>query len=32
MQCSDGRCIPGEYVCDKLSDCPNGEDELNCPG
>jgi len=25
------QCIPKTMVCDGVSDCPNGEDERNCP-
>lgn len=25
-------CIPHEFVCDHQTDCPKGEDELNCFG
>ncbi|XP_028403857.1 mucin-2-like isoform X2 [Dendronephthya gigantea] len=28
--CSDGRCILKSWVCDKVKDCPSGEDEANC--
>ena len=32
FECSDGTCIPYEWVCDNIySDCPEQEDELNCP-
>lgn len=24
-------CIRASQVCDKKKDCPNGEDEMNCP-
>lgn len=29
--CDSGRCISKSYVCDSFPDCPNGEDEVNCP-
>ncbi|KAL5007269.1 hypothetical protein ScPMuIL_016075 [Solemya velum] len=32
MQCSDCMCIHQYEICDGLEDCPEGEDELNCPG
>lgn len=28
--CNDSRCIPDQWVCDKVPDCDDGEDELNC--
>lgn len=28
--CSDGRCIPNRFVCDRKIDCLNGEDEHDC--
>lgn len=32
FQCSSSNeCIPLSQQCDGLSDCPNNEDELNCP-
>lgn len=31
FMCDSGRCISKAYVCDDTKDCPNGEDELNCP-
>ena len=33
MRCSSGnKCIPEQWVCDVWSDCPDNEDEANCPG
>ncbi|KAL5006766.1 hypothetical protein ScPMuIL_015572 [Solemya velum] len=32
MQCSDCMCIHQYEICDGLEDCPEGEDENNCPG
>ena len=32
FQCSDQLCLPAASVCDGVSDCRQGEDELNCPG
>ncbi|XP_071537001.1 G-protein coupled receptor GRL101-like [Panulirus ornatus] len=29
--CSDGRCIPATFLCDKKVDCLHGEDEHDCP-
>lgn len=26
------KCIPGFLLCDSVKDCPNGEDEVHCPG
>ncbi|KAK3768071.1 hypothetical protein RRG08_045889 [Elysia crispata] len=28
--CSNGRCIPKEYICDGYNDCNNNDDEKNC--
>ena len=30
LQCNQGQCITRRWLCDGDSDCPNGEDELNC--
>ncbi|XP_068207436.1 G-protein coupled receptor GRL101-like [Palaemon carinicauda] len=30
FQCSDGRCLPGDVVCNREADCLNGEDEEGC--
>lgn len=30
FRCSNGRCINNTQLCNFISDCPNGEDELNC--
>ncbi len=30
FKCHNSFCIPYRYVCDGRSDCPSGEDELNC--
>ncbi|XP_077987316.1 uncharacterized protein LOC144441921 [Glandiceps talaboti] len=27
----DQQCIPQDFVCDQISDCPNSEDETGCP-
>nr|ARK36624.1 G-protein coupled receptor GRL101 [Sagmariasus verreauxi] len=29
--CSDGRCIPVRFLCDRKIDCLHGEDEYDCP-
>ncbi|XP_064082332.1 G-protein coupled receptor GRL101-like [Macrobrachium nipponense] len=29
--CSDGRCLPGDVVCNRRIDCLDGEDEADCP-
>ena len=30
FECNNGKCIPGDYVCDAEADCPYGEDEQGC--
>ena len=31
FQCpTDSRCLPNEYMCDNVSDCKDGFDEVNC--
>ncbi|KAL3282973.1 hypothetical protein HHI36_006131, partial [Cryptolaemus montrouzieri] len=32
FQCQDRSCINDYQRCDRQRDCPNGEDEQNCPG
>ena len=27
---SGGTCVPGNFACDSVADCPMGEDERNC--
>ncbi|KAI5637002.1 low-density lipoprotein receptor domain class A domain-containing protein [Phthorimaea operculella] len=29
--CSDGKCIESHRKCDRITDCPYGEDEKGCP-
>lgn len=29
---SSGKCVPKDFVCDRESDCPLGEDERYCYG
>ncbi|XP_077986738.1 uncharacterized protein LOC144441082 [Glandiceps talaboti] len=31
FQCNSGLCIPLSYKCDQFPDCPDQEDEDNCP-
>ena len=30
-QCRSGSCVPDHVICDGISDCPQSEDEDNCP-
>ena len=30
FQCNTGLCLEKKYVCDGISDCMTGEDEVNC--
>ena len=30
VQCDSGSCISSSWVCDGDSDCPGGEDEIDC--
>uniref|UniRef100_A0A674F6C9 Low density lipoprotein receptor-related protein 2a n=1 Tax=Salmo trutta TaxID=8032 RepID=A0A674F6C9_SALTR len=30
FSCTNGACIPGEYRCDRLTDCSDGADETDC--
>ncbi len=32
MQCDSGRCLMLEEVCDGITDCAGGEDEVDCLG
>ena len=32
FRCSEGKCIPKFFLCDKHNDCDGGEDEHGCPG
>lgn len=27
---ANSSCIPASWECDKLTDCPDGDDEFNC--
>ncbi|RUS81825.1 hypothetical protein EGW08_010417, partial [Elysia chlorotica] len=31
FQCSNGRCVPLSYRCDRDNDCLDGSDETDCP-
>lgn len=31
FECDDGSCIDFKYLCDREDDCPNREDEIECP-
>ena len=30
LKCPGSFCIPPQFLCNNLTDCPNGEDERNC--
>lgn len=30
VKCSNGQCLPETARCNRLMDCPNGEDEAKC--
>lgn len=30
FSCDDGRCLPIEQRCNRIVDCLNGEDEIQC--
>lgn len=30
FSCDDGRCLPIEQRCNRIIDCLNGEDEIEC--
>ena len=32
FKCSNNRCIPKEWVCDRQNDCGDTSDEVNCRG
>ena len=32
FRCYDGTCIPGDWVCNNIQNCPFNEDEVFCPG
>lgn len=31
FQCADGICIAGYKLCNGITDCLDGSDEINCP-